>query len=163
MKTINQYIIEKLKIRKSKNASIKIKTNEQFEKVLTDYINNYLDDNEIHLDLQHLDVSELKNLASPFHKISRIYKYKIKSIDVTGWDTSNIESMYGLFYDLKNCEKIIGIEDWDISNVTNMWAMFAYCQNLKLDLTKHWDIPWTCNTNLIIDNAPGVKINQDKL
>ena len=71
MKTINQYIIEKLKIRKSKNTPIKIKTNEQFEKVLTDYINN-IDDNEIHLDLQHLDVSELKNLVSPFHNISKI-------------------------------------------------------------------------------------------
>lgn len=162
MKNINQYIIEKLKIRKSKNQTIVVKDNKEFEKVLTDYITTLADNVEIHLDLQHIDISELKRLDAPFHNISKIYKYKIKSIDVTGWDTSNIESMYALFYDLKNCEKIIGIEDWEISNVTNMWAMFAFCKNLKLNLT-HWDISDLCNTNLIVDNAPGVKLNQDKL
>ena len=161
MKNINQYIIEKLKIRKSKQQTIVVKDNKEFEKVLTDYI-TVTDNVEIHLDLQHIDISELKRLDAPFHNISKIYKYKIKSINVTGCNTSNIESMYALFYDLKNCEQIIGIEDWDISNVRNMWAMFAFCKKLKLDLT-HWDISDLCNTNLINDNAPGVKLNQDKL
>ena len=76
---------------------------------------------------------------------------------------SKLQEEVGKLQELKkSLEKIIGIEDWDISNVTTMWAMFAFCEKLKLDL-RHWDISDLCTTNLIIDGAPGVKLNQDKI
>ena len=45
-----------------------------------------------------------------------------KTLDFSGWNTSNVENMYGMFSDSKfNGD----ISNWDVSNVTYMFNMFV--------------------------------------
>ena len=59
----------------------------------------------------------------------------LKSLDLSGWDTSNVENMHWMFW---NCAalKSIDLSGWDVSNVRDMNNMFSYCETLKsLDLS----------------------------
>ena len=86
----------------------------------------------------------------------------LTSIDTTGWDTSNITSMNGMFsscnalttldvskfntskvtdmsYMFSDCNKLVELDvsKWNTSNVTNMFFMFADCKALTtLDVSK---------------------------
>ena len=68
------------------------------------------------------------------------YGNKVKTIDATDRDLSNVESMYMMFYGMWRLEKIIWIEDWDTSNVTDMYGAFRGT-NLQwyLDLSR-WNV-----------------------
>ena len=86
------------------------------------------------LDLKDIDVSQVTGF-------SQLFNYKgIRIIDITGWDTSNANSMADMFYGCKDLTEIRGIENLDTSNVTNMSGMFYNCESLKyLDLSA-WDV-----------------------
>ena len=90
--------------------------------------------------------------------------WSLTSIDTTGWDTSNITDMNGMFsscnalttldvskfntskatdmgYMFKYCYKLttLDVSNWNTSNVTDMSDMFVECNELKtLDVSK-WD------------------------
>ena len=87
-------------------------------------------------DFSDIDTSNVTNMDSLFY--TNKFKSEMKSINVTGWNTSKVTSMEIMF---NNCylEEIIGIEDWDVSNVTSFYDMFSDCPYLKLDL-KDWDV-----------------------
>ena len=52
--------------------------------------------------------------------------WDLDSLDVSGWDTSNVESMYKMFSDCHSL-KSIDLSDWDTSNVKDMGKMFYEC------------------------------------
>ena len=54
---------------------------------------------------------------------------KLKTIDLSNFDTSQVTSMYKAFY---QCDKLeeINLTNVDTGNVTNMIGMFSYCRNL---------------------------------
>ncbi|GMH84061.1 hypothetical protein TrVE_jg11162 [Triparma verrucosa] len=76
--------------------------------------------------------------------------------DISGWDTSKVTSMQGMFYhsysfngniSAWNTSSVTNMEStfnsaksfnadlpWDTSSVTNMWAMFAYAHSYNQDL-----------------------------
>ena len=59
----------------------------------------------------------------------------LKSLDVSGWNTSNMTSMRGAFSDCMGL-KSINLSGWDTSNVEDMGWMFSSCNNLEsLDLS----------------------------
>ena len=51
---------------------------------------------------------------------------RIKSLDVSDWDTSKVNNMEGMFYDCKNL-KSLDLSGWDTSNVKSMVYMFDNC------------------------------------
>ena len=60
---------------------------------------------------------------------------KLSELDVSHFDTSNVTSMGAMFY---HCYRLIKLDlsNFDTSNVTSMWAMFHHCYSLiKLDLS----------------------------
>ena len=60
----------------------------------------------------------------------------LTSLDVSGFDTSGVTDMSGMFYGCKNLPTITGLENFDTSSVTNMAAMFRGCEKLtSLDLS----------------------------
>lgn len=70
----------------------------------------------------------------------------LQSIDVSGWDVSNIKMMNGMFL---NCESLISIDlsDWQWSQVTNMDTMFYGCKNLKnIDVSSLTRAPVSSNS-----------------
>ena len=54
----------------------------------------------------------------------------LTSIDVSGFDTSNVTSMRGMFASCSNLTSITGLDSFDTSKVTNMYAMFSECEAL---------------------------------
>ena len=71
------------------------------------------------MSFRDFDTSRLTSLSHAFESLT----YAL-SIDVTGWDTSNITDMSSAFKQANRLDYLNGIADWDVSNVTTMHSMF---------------------------------------
>ena len=61
----------------------------------------------------------------------------LKELDLTHMDTSNVTTMYSMFYNCRDLNMVKGLEDFDVSNVTTIYGMFQGCDSLtRLDLSK---------------------------
>jgi len=82
------------------------------------------------IDLNDIDVSQLNKL----HIDMGDYLFsqsKFKYIDISEWDTSNIEDFRSIFYD---CSSIVSVGDlgkWNVSNAKKINAMFTNCSKLS--------------------------------
>ena len=84
--------------------------------------------------IRNLDLSLIEDLSGLFRGIGEY----TKTLDLSGWKTSNVKSMNRLFYCCSNLESL-DLSGWDTSNVNDMSWMFFYCRGLKsLDLSG-WD------------------------
>ena len=54
----------------------------------------------------------------------------LTSLDLSGWDTSNVTDMGGMFEKCSNLTSL-DLSGWDTSNVTDMTDMFTDCTSLK--------------------------------
>ena len=100
MKSLNQYIIEKILINKSSKFinKIKVETREQLETIILERYNK----NKSFIDLTDIDISELDDISDVFGILD-----KAKVIDISGWDTSNVINMSYMFSRCKNLKNII--------------------------------------------------------
>ena len=131
MKSLNEYIIEKILINKSSKLNkIKVESKDQLKSIIRERYNN----NKLFVDLTDIDVSELDDLSGVFAFLN-----KVEVIDISGWDTSNVIYMHHMFSQCKNLKNIIGIENLDVSKLEKANFMFFCCKNLvELDLT-NWN------------------------
>lgn len=81
--------------------------------------------------LANLDVSNVTSLSNAFMDCS-----SLKSLDITGWNTSKVEAMSSTFDDCSSLEEIKGLEDIDTSKVTTMRFLFNHNVLKSLDLSK---------------------------
>ena len=155
MKSLNQYIIEKILINKSSKFinKIKVESNYQLQSIIEERYHN----NNSFIDLTDIDISELKNLSRIFGRLNNL-----EVVDISGWDTSNVIYMNDMFLACENIKKIIGIENLDVSKLENADSMFSYCENLvELDLTNWnpillktaWNMFSYCSNLKIIKNV----------
>lgn len=152
MKSINQYISEKLIIKKNNNTYKYFpETKQELIECITEHLNNK------NTDLTDIDVSKVTTFDSVFRKMSRPGYRDFDEIDVTGWDTSNVTDMKRMFFNCFKLKKIKGIEDWDVSNVTDMHYMFYGCSKLNVDLTD-WKLNPECKVEKIVYNSEFVKL-----
>ena len=82
----------------------------------------------------------------------------LETLDISGWNVSNVEDMSYMFYGCKSLGTL-DVSKWDVSNVNNMYCMFFRCKSLHTDIRM-----WKMRTNNInIDNmyynAPHIKHN----
>ena len=78
-------------------------------------------------DLNCIDVSEITKMDWLFNTIISD-GIKIKDIDISDWDVSNVTSMENMFcscYEFND-----DLSKWDVSNVINMRSMFDGCRTL---------------------------------
>lgn len=165
MRTLNNYIQEKLVVFPSQ-VDEKLVINKSYKQVhnykpdcfpeLIKIIIDKLSEPDIQknqvLDMSDVNVSSMKDMSDIFN--ADTYQFKktyngdscmdllknIKTLNISGWDTSNVKSFYALFNGCTNLENIIGIEDLDVSNAHTISHMFNGCENLtKLDLSK-WNV-----------------------
>ena len=152
MKSLNQYIIEKILINKSSkfiNKKIKVESKEQLQSIIKERYNNY----NSFIDLTDIDISELDDLSGVFARLN-----KVEVIDISGWDTSNVRDMDAMFSQCKNLKNIIGIENLDVSNLKNANFMFNSCESLvELDLT-NWNPISLENMSNMFYNCSNLKI-----
>ena len=130
MKSLNEYIIEKILINKSsKFNKIKVESKDQLQSIIQKRYHS----NNSFISLTDIDISELDNLSSIFCGL------KLEVVDISGWDTSNVTAMAYMFSRCKNLKNIIGIENLDVSKLKRANFMFDSCENLvELDLT-NWN------------------------
>ena len=129
MKSLNEYIIEKILINKSSKFinKIKVESKDQLQSIIRERYNG----NKSFIDLTNIDVSELDDLSGIFFGLN------IKVADISGWDTSNVTTMENMFCFCDKLKNIIGIENLDVSKLESANSMFYCCKNLvELDLTK---------------------------
>ena len=61
---------------------------------------------------------------------------KLTQLDLSSFDTSNVTNMYSMFYNCTSLTSIDGLSNFDTSNVTSMYELFSGCQSLtSLDLS----------------------------
>ena len=130
-------IYEKFKIRKSKTPlNFFPETKEELISIITDKVNKCESSGNDTLDLSDIDTSNIIDMSNLFGKIvnksnNSFLKYGIKTINITGWDTSNVKEMNFMFRDLDEINKIIGFETWNTNNVNSFREFFCHCSELK--------------------------------
>ena len=113
MKTINNYITEKLKISKNQKTEYTLFPNtiDELTKIIRDEINR----NGNKCSLNHIDVSKIETM-------SYLFAFKDFDGDISNWNVSNVKNMNGMF----RGSKFNGdISKWNVSNVTTMNHMFS--------------------------------------
>ena len=141
MKTLNQYIKEKLIINKNYNdSSISPKSFDELRKIIEDrYDKLGAGTKRKPIDFNDIDVS---NIDSFCNKNKGIFENTdFKYIDITYWDVSNVKSMRHMFYECKELESVGDLSKWNVSKVIHMSYMFYCCEKLKsLGDISHWDV-----------------------
>ena len=137
MKNLRSYLTERLLINKNfKDNRITVTSLKELKNIIKE---RSVDPNtkkpNNHIDLSDIDVSELNDLSTAF------LWYRFKTIDISGWDTSNVKDMTMMFYGCFDLTDIIGIENMNIDNVECMDYMFSDCKKLDItDKIKNWKV-----------------------
>jgi surface protein len=116
MKSINQYINEKLKLKNVKKQIYNYhpKTKEE----LKDLIKQLIKERGNEGDFNDIDTSEIKDMSYLFFDMAHF------NGDISRWDVSNAISMESMFFQSYFNKDI---SNWDVSNVVNMKGMFSQC------------------------------------
>ena len=127
---------------------------------LREYLKSEIEKQGENVSIRNLDVSLIEDMSWLFHDItngvrtldlsgwdtsnvknmSHVFSFcdKLESLDLSGWNTSNVEDMTTMFFSCTSIESL-DLSGWDTSNVENMSGMFFGCAGLKsLDLSG-WD------------------------
>ena len=167
MKSLNQYIKEKLIINKDyQDGKIIVKSFDELRKIIEDRYDKlgagtkqnpiYFNDIDIsniysfcndedegifaETKFKYIDISYW-NVSNVESTSNMFYKCdKLESVgDLSNWNVSNVTDMYSMFYECKELETVGDISKWNVSNVTNMSYMFWYCKSLNKDLSS-WNV-----------------------
>ena len=143
MKTLNQYIKEKLIVNKNyKPYTYVPKSFDELRKIIEDRYDKLGPGTKQNpIDFNDIDVSNIDSFYSSNRDIGIFEGTKFKFIDISDWDVSNVKSMRHMFYICDELESVGDLSKWDVSNVTNMSGMFSDCSKLKSfgDISK-WDV-----------------------
>ncbi len=103
--------------------------------------------------LEYLNISTWKSTSALKQMEIMFYCcYKLKELDFTGWDTSNVVDMRETFYGCTGLTKL-NINSFKTSKVKDMSNMFANCSSLTtLDLSS-FDMTNVTNTNYMFSSS----------
>ena len=127
MKSLKNYIQEKLIIKKSSNYKYFPQTKEELQDIIKKRIKT--EGNEV--DLNDIDVSQITDMSNLF---KNLYSF---NGDISKWDVSNVENMSNIFFGCIKFNK--DISKWDVSNVENMSSMFSNCETFNKDIS-NWNV-----------------------
>ena len=150
MKTINKYILSKIKKETNINEKLKItkgkqhteyafrpKTKNQLIKLMTKEIK----ENGNECSLNHIDVSGMTNFQMLFNDNKTLKNF---DGDISEWDVSNVEDMSYMFAECNITFKNTDLSGWNVSKCKTMEWMFEGVQfdinsEYNYDLS-NWDI-----------------------
>ena len=137
MKTLNQYIKEKLVINKDYHDNkIVVKSFNELKNIIVDrYIKLGPGTKQNPIDFNDIDVSNLDSFCDKnigIFETGIFESINFKYIDISYWDVSNVTNMEVMFCGCKELESIGDLSYWDVSKVTNMNSMFYNCKALKI-------------------------------
>ena len=142
MKSLKNYIQEKLIIKKNKTINYKYfpETKEELQDIIKQRIKE--EGNEV--DLNDIDVSKITDMSNLFLETNF-------NGDISQWDVSNVTNMSGMFYGCNVFNQ--DISKWDVSNVTNMMSMFCGCGAFNQNISS-WDVSKVKRITLIFYMCP---------
>ena len=125
MKTLNQYIKEKLIINKDYvDVNMMIpKSFDELRKIIEDRYNKLGPGTERkHINFNDIDVSNIDSFYSNYYR-GLFEGTNFKYIDISGWDVSNVTNMGSMFFKCEALKSVGDISNWDVSNVksTLIW------------------------------------------
>ena len=151
MKSLNQYIQEKLIINKDYNdGKIVVKSFDELRKIIEDrYDKLGAGTKQNPIDFNDIDVSNLDSFNDRY-KGGIFEETYFKYIDLTYWDVSNAKSIRNMFYECEALKSVGDISGWNVSKVTDMYSMFCNCKELESigDVSK-WNVSNVTDMNRI--------------
>ena len=114
MKSLQEIILEKLKIRKSSYKYFP-KTKEELQDILKELIKERGNEG----DFNDIDTSKITDMSYLFDNIIKF------NGDISNWDVSNVTDMSCMFYWCESFNQ--DISEWDVSKVSDMKYMFNHC------------------------------------
>ena len=146
MKSLNEYITEKLKVSK-KQYNYYPQTREE----LDDLLNQLLKERGWEADLNDIDVSNITDF-------SELFLESEFDGDISMWNMTNAKYTDAMFYGSNFTGKNGDISNWDVSNIVNMRAMFkdsAFDEDLsKWKLNSRCDMDYMFAGTFLEDNLP---------
>ena len=162
MKTLNQYIKEKLIINKDYiEVKIVVKSFDELRKIIEDrYDKLGAGTKQDPIDFNDIDVSNLYSFYNRNRDIGIFQETQFKYIDISDWNVSNVTNMAGMFFRCKDLKSVGDISSWNVSSVTDMTTMFDSCEELESvgDISK-WDVSNVTDMAFMFCNC--VYFNQD--
>lgn len=154
MKSINQYIQERLFVKK-KTYKYFPTTKEDLKEIIRDHIDEF----GYECNLNDIDTSKITDMHGLFSWTSTtgfngdISEWDVSNVenmefmfessefngDLSDWDTSNVKNMRGMFESSQFSGENGSISNWDVSKVENMERMFAYNRKFNQDISK-WNV-----------------------
>ena len=116
---------------------------------LKEYLKSEIEKQGENVVIKNLDVSLVEDLKGLFENITD----GVKSLDLSGWDTSNVKEMCSLFFDCISL-KSLDLSDWKTSNLENMSWMFGCCRNLETLNLSGWNTPKLKNADSTFYDCP---------
>ena len=151
MKSLKNYIQEKLIIKKSNSYKYFPKDKNELKDIILQRIE--AEGNEV--DLNDIDVSKITDMSYLFEETDfngDISSWDVSNVtnmhamlggckqfnqDISKWDVYNVTSMNSMFYGCNSFNQ--DISNWDVSNVTDMQGMFYGCRAFNQDIS-NWDV-----------------------
>ena len=119
------------------------------KKELQEYLKSEIEKQGENVSIRNLDVSLVEDMSELFCVIGN----EVKTLDLSGWKTSNAKDMTWMFYECKNL-KSLDLSGWDTSNVKDMSGMFCNCSNLISLNLSGWDTSNADNMSWMFFNCP---------
>ena len=128
MKSLTQFIQEKLIIKKNKAVNYKYfpETKQELQTIIKQRIKQEGPE----VDLNDIDVSHITDM-------SYLFQFLDFNGDISKWNVSNVTDMSRMFFKCKAFNQ--DVSNWDVSNVTNMHSMFFRCESFNQDIS-NWDV-----------------------
>lgn len=142
-------------------------TNIDIEYLYTEKVKSFdkmfmYDENLLEINSSYLVNSEAIILRYMFYGCS-----KLKSIDTSNWDVSNVTDMFGTF---RMCQSIssLDLSNWATKNVTYTDYLFQYCKKLKtIYVSDKWDNSNVTSSEYMFQGCSAlegaIKFAQDKI
>ena len=162
MKSLNQYIQEKLIINKD-YIEAKIDDVKSFGELrqIIEYRYDKLGPGtkQDPIDFNDIDVSNFDSFCNELDK-GIFDGMNFKYIDISDWDVSNVTNMSGMFFDCGELKSVGDLSKWNVSDVTNMSGMFYECNELEFigDISK-WNVSNVTNMTHMFNGCNN--FNQD--
>ena len=128
MKTLNQYIKEKLIINKDYiDTKIVVKSSDELRKIIEQRYEEYGPGTKRNpIDFNDIDVSNIDSFRDKLD-MGIFNDMNFKYIDISDWDVSNIKLMSGMFFMCKELKSVGDISKWNVSNVIYKDSIFDDC------------------------------------
>ena len=157
MKTLNQYIQEKLIINKDyRDNKIVVKSFDELQKIIEDRYDKLGSGTEQDpIDFNDIDVSNIRYFYNYNNDIGIFEGTYFKYIDISDWDVSNVKSMRGMFWCCLELKSVGDLSNWDVSSVTDMSYMFCRCEELEsVGDISYWNVSNVTDMSYMFEKCP---------